>query len=152
MDSAVLMNSGVLMNSAVIMNSAVMLKFESYPEEVKPVLICLREYIFAAAEEHGLGVVEESLKWGEPSFAVKGGSPVRIDWKSKHPDKYFVYFQCQTRLIETFKELYGDLFTYDGKRAIVLALSSEVPVPELKHCIALSLQYHSVKHLPLLGA
>jgi len=112
----------------------------------------LRELIITVAKESEVGPLEESLKWGEPSYKAKGGSAVRIDWKAKFPNKCFVFFQCQTRLIETFKELYGSVFSYDGKRAIVLDLSQEIPTRELKHCISLSLRYHKLKRLPLLGA
>ncbi len=112
----------------------------------------LRELILAAAEEYEVGPVQESLKWGEPSYRAEGGSAVRIDWKPKSPDKCFVFFQCQTRLIETFKEIYGDTFEYETNRAIVLDLSQKIPDQELRHCISLSLRYHKLKHLQLLGA
>lgn len=112
----------------------------------------LEGLILEVAAENKIGPVEESLKWGEPSFSVKGGSAVRIDWKKKYPEKCFVFFQCQTRLVEIFKEIYGDTFEYDGKRAIILELSQKLPLLELKHCVILSLQYHKLKHLPLLGA
>ncbi len=134
------------------MEPSVKAKFNSYPEEIKPLLNLVRELISLAAIEYELGTIEETLKWGEPSYLTKGGSAVRVDWKPKFPNHYFVFFHCQTRLIETFREIYGNLFTYEGKRAIVLTISEEVPLQELKHCISLSLRYHKLKHLPLLGA
>lgn len=115
-------------------------------------LASLRALILQTAQEYALGPVEESVKWGEQSFSTEGGSAVRIDWKPKSPEQCFIFFHCQTRLIETFREIYGDVFQYDGKRAIVLNLSRELPVGELKHCLSLALQYHKLKHLPLLGA
>lgn len=138
------------------MKTSIETSFDSYPVLARQMLMQLKALILEAAAENKIGLVEESLKWGEPSFAVQGGSPVRIDWKEKHPDKCFVYFQCQTSLVETFREIYGDTFEYDGKRAIVLELSEsslqKLSVLELKHCVTLSLQYHKLKHLPLLGA
>lgn len=134
------------------MEASVREKFDSYPERARAFLEELRGLILQVAEEQGIGPPQESLKWGEPSYAVKGGCAVRIDWKPKFPDSCFVYFQCQTRLVETFREIYGDVFEYEGKRAIVLSLGREVPLRELKHCISLSLRYHSLKQLPLLGA
>ena len=125
--------------------------FDSYPERPRLTLIRLRDLIIQTGKDYEVGLLEESLKWGEASYSANGGSTVRIDWKPKFPEKCFVYFQCQTRLIETFKEIYGDTFNYDGKRAIVIDLSQEIPVQELKHCIFLSLNYHKLKHLPLLG-
>ncbi|MEQ8954134.1 MAG: DUF1801 domain-containing protein [Gammaproteobacteria bacterium] len=125
---------------------------DSYPEQARLALTRLRELIMQTGKEYEVGPVEESLKWGEPSYSAKGGSTVRIDWKAKFPGECLVYFHCQTRLVETFKELYGDTFKYDGKRAIVIDLSQEISTQELKHCISLALKYHKLKHLPLLGA
>ena len=134
------------------MDNSVRDLLESYPEDARAALIRLRELILRTGIDHGLAPLEESLKWGEPSYAAKGGSAVRIDWKSRHPDKCFVLFQCQTKLVETFREIYGDSFEYEGNRAIVLKLSQDIPVKQLGHCISLSLRYHKLKHLPLLGA
>lgn len=127
-------------------------KFESYPDEIRPLLLQLREAILNTAKGCGAGPIEETLKWGEPSYKVKDGSAVRIDWKPKYPDQYFVFFHCQTSLVDTFKEIYGDLFNYEDNRAIVFDVSEKVPLPELRHCISLALRYHKLKHLPLLGA
>ena len=134
------------------MDTLVKDKFGSYPKEARSKLIDLRKLIVRTGKEYKIGPLEESLKWGEVSYVTIGGSAVRIDWKPKFPDKVFVFFQCQTRLIETFKEIYGDIFEYEGKRAIVLSMKENIPAQELKHCIYLSLQYHKLKHLPLLGA
>ncbi len=133
------------------MEQAVKNKMASYPVEVAPLLLQIREQIFLAAEEQGLKLLE-SLKWGEPSYGVKGGSAVRFDWKVKHPDQYAVYFNCQTTLVETFKEIYPDLFTFEGNRAMVFQTSDKVSWPAFRHCVALSLRYHKIKHLPMLGA
>ena len=63
-----------------------------------------------------------------------------------------MYFNCNTSLVDTFRELYGDVFMFEGNRAIVFGEADEIPVAELKHCISLALTYHRVKRLPLLGA
>lgn len=108
--------------------------------------------ILSIAAENELGDVEETLKWGEASYLVKGGTTIRIDWKSKDSDSIKVYFHCQTRLIETFKELYKTEFEFEGNRAIVIPLDTDIDAVPLDHCIDLALKYHRVKHLPLLGA
>lgn len=126
-------------------------KFASYPVEAREQLERIRNLVFAVAEEESLGKVEETLKWGEPSFLVKGGSTIRIDWKPKDPDVIKVYFHCQTSLIETFKQIYRDEFEYEGKRAIVIPLQA-AEIGPLGHCLQMALQYHRLKHLPLLGA
>ena len=127
--------------------------FVSYPEPMRKKMMRLRQLVLdTASETEGIDALEETLKWGEPSYLAKGGSTVRIDWKEKTPDQYAIYFICNTSLVDTFKELYGDVFTFEGNRAIVFGETDEVPVDELKHCISLALRYHRVKHLPLLGA
>jgi len=128
-------------------------KFNAYPSKVRKKLANLRRLIMEAAAENDLSMeVEETLKWGEPSYLVKKGSTIRMDWKAKAPDQYAIYFKCTSKLVPTFKKLYGDLFSYEKTRAILFKLNEAVPEKELKVCIALALNYHRIKHLPNLGA
>ncbi len=136
-----------------ITDPAVRAVFEAYPPPIRKKLLRLRRLICETAAAHGLlEGLQESLKWGEPSYLAKGGSAVRIDWKPKTPDRYAMYFQCQTSLVPTFREIHGEAFDFEGKRAIVFRRAQRVPVRPLKHCISLALRYHRLKHLPLLGA
>ena len=126
--------------------------FHSYPKHIQSKMLFLRKLVFeTAAEIEDLDAVEETLKWGEPSYIAKGGSTIRMDWKSANPTQYAMYFHCKTKLVDTFKELYRDMFKFEGNRAIVFDVSDEIPVAPLKQCIALSLTYQSRKSLPLLG-
>ena len=126
--------------------------FKNYPQSMCQKLMFLRQLILdTASETEGVNKLEETLKWGEPSYLAKGGSTIRIDWKKSRPNKYAMYFHCKTKLVDTFKELYRDKFKFEGNRAIVFNEDDEIPIEELKHCIALSLTYHSRKHLPMLG-
>ncbi len=127
-------------------------KFDYYPAEVRERLNEIRELIFVVASEEEIGEITETLKWGEPSYSSKKGSPIRIDWKSKYPNQVSVYFNCNTTLIETFREIYRGTFTFVGNREIALAMSKAMPTQELKGCISMALRYHNIKHLPLLGA
>ena len=127
--------------------------FENYPDSVRSQMEKLRELVLdAASEVDGLENLEETLKWGEPSYLTKHGSTVRVDWKVKKPDQYAMYFKCTSKLVPTFKKLYQDTFTFEGDRAIIFKLDEKIPKNELKHCIKLALTYHKVKHLLLLGA
>lgn len=134
------------------MENEVREKFNSYPKEVRSVLEKIRKLIFEVAEDEKIDGITETLKWGEPSYLSKYGSTVRIDWKPKYPEQFAVYFNCKTLLIETFKELYGDLFNYEGNRAIVFGLGQALPTNQLRQCISMSLRYKKIRHLPLLGA
>ena len=128
------------------------LKFESYPTHVLPKMEKLRQLIIDVASKiDGVLELEETLKWGEPSYIVKRGSTIRMDWKPKNPEQYALYFNCNTSLVETFKALYSHTFRYEKNRAILFDLSEEIPVESLKECIGMALQYHSLKHLHFLG-
>lgn len=132
-------------------NPAVNDKFEAYPEHIKPKMQWLRKLILETAEENGIRTIEETLKWGEPSYLVKKGSTIRMDWKTKTPNQYAMYFKCTTQLVPTFKEVFGDTFNYENNRAILFTLEDEIPMVELKVCIRLALEYHTLKKLPRLG-
>jgi hypothetical protein len=134
------------------MKTEVQDKFDRYPKHVAPLLLKLRSIMFSVAEDCNLGTVEETLKWGEPSYLVKGGSAVRMDWKPQTPDRYFLFFHCQTKLVDTFRELYSSSLEFQGNRAIVLGVEKELPEKVIRHCIALAFRYKAIKHLPLLGA
>lgn len=126
--------------------------FNNYPEKIREKLMLLRKLVIEIAEDtDGVKSLEETLKWGEPSYLTKGGSTIRMDWKKSKPDQYAMYFNCKTKLIDTFKERYKDEFKYEGNRAIVFHKNDTIPVNELKHCILLALTYHSIKNLPMLG-
>lgn len=124
-------------------------KFDSYPAEIKPKLLGLRELIYnVAAYTNGVGAIEETLKWGEPSYITsktKSGSTIRIDWKKSTPNLYYMYFNCKTTLIDTFKEIYGDVFNYGGNRSLIFQLNEEIPTSALEDCISIALTYHLSK-------
>ena len=134
------------------MNQAVFEKIQAYPDNVKIKLTYLRSLVFSVAtESENIGDVSESLKWGVPSFSTSSGSPVRIDWKASNPNYVGLYFHCGTKLVGTFRELYDDVFLFEGNRALLLRLSDDTPEEELKECILMALTYHQIKQLPLLG-
>ncbi|HDY8048875.1 TPA: DUF1801 domain-containing protein [Vibrio vulnificus] len=133
------------------MDKVVKDRFDEYPDNARVRLEELRNLVFLVASELELGEVDETLKWGEPSYSVKTGSPLRIDWKLKSPNSYYLFFNCQTKLIDTFRELYSDELVFQGNRAIVLSLSKPLPETVIKSCLELALTYHQRKNLPLLG-
>ena len=134
------------------MDKTIKTHFDEYPNDVRARLEELRSLIFELSSDLGLGEVEESLKWGEPSYSVKTGSPIRIDWKLKSPNNYYLFFNCKTKLIDTFRELHDGTLAFQGNRAIVLNLTEPLPKAPIKQCLELALTYQQRKHLPLLGA
>ncbi len=131
---------------------AVLEKFQAYPAHVKLKMSHLRDLILTTAQQMGnIAELEETLKWSEPSYIAKKGTTIRIDWKTKTPEQYAMYFSCQTLMIPTVKELFGVLFLYEKDRAIIFPIDQELPEAALQECIRMALKYHQVKHLPLLG-
>ncbi len=127
-------------------------KLKSCPNDIRPAIEFLREQIFRVADEENITDLEECLKWGQLSYVCKKGSTLRIDWKTSPPGEYAIYFNCNTRLIETFREIYPKTFNYVKNREIYFNLNTDLPVDALRQCIAMALKYHERKHLPLLGA
>ncbi len=137
----------------IVSNPKVQETIGRYPKAAQKRLSQLRKLILEAASEiEGLDKIEETLKWGEPSYLTKHGSTVRMDWKEKKPDQFVIYFKCTSKLVETFREIHKDSFVFEGNRAIVFKIQQEIPEKALKQCIAMALTYHKAKHLPLLGA
>lgn len=127
--------------------------FNNYPKEVKQQMLNLRILVLETASEiEGLEQLDETLKWGEPSYVTKYGSTLRIDWKVKTPEQYAMYFKCTSKLVPTFRTIFKDKFNFEKNRAILFNLNEKIPVAELKHCIKMALNYHKIKQLPLLGA
>jgi hypothetical protein len=126
--------------------------FDKYPDYIQQKMRELRALVVETAKEtDSISNLEETLKWGEPSYLTKHGSTLRMDWKPKSPGQYAMYFKCTSRLVATFKLVFGDTFNYEGKRAIVFQLDDHIPKEALKSCIRATLTYHKVKHLPTLG-
>ena len=132
------------------MNDEIQAKLDTYPEHIKPYILDIRTLIFEVAKEQNQKI-EESLKWNELSYSVKDGSNIRLDWKEKHPKNYFLYFSCQSKLVETFKKVYFDMLTFEKNRAIILEIEKPLQRDIVKHCIEVAFQYKKNKNLPMLG-
>ena len=123
--------------------------FAAYPPALRKKLKSLRRLILETAKKTaGVGPLEETLKWGQPSYlpAQSGsGTTVRIDRVKGEPDRYAMFFHCQTDLVATFREIYPDELTYQGNRSILFNLDDTIDEAALSHCIALALTYHQRK-------
>ena len=135
---------------------AVAAAFDAYPKPLKAKLLALRRLIFETAKTtRGVGALQETLKWGQPSYLTpetKSGSTIRIDQVKSVAHQYAVYFHCQTDLVETFRELYPGELSYGGNRSILLNAQQEIPEAALRHCVALALTYHLNKRKSARGA
>lgn len=123
--------------------------FEGYPDPVRNKMLALRELVFeAASTADGVGTIEETLKWGEPSYLTvrpKSGTTIRMNWHPDRPDECSVFFHCQTDMISTCRQLYPELFHFEGNRRMSFAANEPVPEEAMQHCLALALTYHRRK-------
>jgi hypothetical protein len=130
----------------VFADPAVAAAFAAFPEDLRGRLMELRHLILETAHATPpIGPIVETLKWGEPAYlpeTPRVGTTVRINALKGSRDRYAAYFHCQTTLVETFRELYPDTFSFQGNRAIVLGARDRLPRKALGHCIALALTYH----------
>ncbi len=129
-----------------IADPAVAAVFDSYERDIREALLDLRELIFAVADETpGVGDLEETLKWGQPSYVTRSprsGTTIRLGPAPSGSPRYAMYVHCQTTLIATFRSRYADTFDFDGKRALVLDPGRALDVKALAECIAMALTYH----------
>jgi hypothetical protein len=139
-------------NSAIT-DSNVAKVFAAYPDAIRTKLMTLRAMILEAAKAiDGVGPLEETLKWGQPSYLTTEsgtGSTIRIDRVKSDSDRIAMYFHCQTDLVETFRELYPTQMDYGGNRSILFDAKTKIPEKALRHCIGLALTYHARKGNPV---
>ena len=111
--------------------------------------MALRQLIFdTASMTDGVGDLEETLKWGQPSYLTsqsKSGSTIRIDRVKSDPNQYAMYFHCQTNLVSAFRDLYPKQLEYGGNRSILFDAKDKAPEYALRHCVSLALTYHLKK-------
>ncbi|REF27963.1 uncharacterized protein DUF1801 [Xenorhabdus cabanillasii] len=123
-------------------NDEVYSVFNNYPERYQKILLTIRELIFdVASETAGVGLITETLKWGQPSYLTLetgSGTTIRLD-RFGH-SHVAIFFHCQTTLVDTFKTLFPELI-YSKNRAIVLDPEDDLPTNELSICIEMSLTY-----------
>jgi Domain of unknown function (DU1801) len=126
--------------------------FDAYPRAVKAKLLRLRQLIFEVARQTpGVGEVHEALRWGQPSYLTPGtgsGSTIRLDQLKRDPTKFALYFHCQSGLVDTFRELYGNELKCEGKRSIILGADDDLKSGALAHCVSLALTHHLRKRRP----
>ena len=120
--------------------------FDTYAPATRASLLAVRDLVFETADRlPAIGPLTETLKWGQPAYLpvkLRTGTTVRIDALKQGPHDYAVYFHCQTNLVAHFREIYQDVFVYEGDRALHFANAQTLPRQALSHCIARALTYH----------
>ncbi|WNO09739.1 DUF1801 domain-containing protein [Teredinibacter sp. KSP-S5-2] len=118
--------------------------FSGYPKEARKCLLDLRNIIYEVAKDEGVKMLEESLKWGEPSYRPinpRIGTAVRIAWKSKTPENIYLFVNCKTSLVDKYRVLFSDVLTFEGNRAVVIPINKPLSYEPLRECIRLAFCY-----------
>jgi len=98
-----------------------------------------------ATTTDGVGPIEETLKWGQPSYLTtdtQSGTTVRIDKFSWEKDKYALFVHCQSDVLDQFRTSFGKEYDCDGNRGIILDAKDDIPEEAVRHFIWLALTYH----------
>lgn len=119
-------------------------KFETFPEPERERLMTLRELIFQTAADHPeVGRLEETLKWGQPSYLTpetKSGSTIRLGLPKD--GGIAIYTHCQTTIISDFQKVFPNDFDYEDNRAVRFSSDEFLPMDKLRLLVASALTYH----------
>ncbi len=119
--------------------------FARYPTDVRTCLLNIRRAIFHAASRiEDVNGIEESLKWGQPSYRGTGtrfGTALRLGCEGQQVPRAAVYVHCGTSLIEDLKATRGLTLETKGNRAILLAAGSAGPDDDIRAVIEAALIY-----------
>ena len=117
-----------------------------FPKHVRRRLLEVRDLIFeTAADIEGVGLLTETLKWGEPAYlteATRSGSTIRLGWFRSSERECAVLFNCRTTLVDDFRERFPGVFAYEKNRAILLDAREPLPKAPLSACLGMALTYH----------
>lgn len=122
--------------------------YQSFPTNVRKQLLTLRQMIFnLAANNNNVGQIEETLKWGVPSYLThhpKSGTTIRLQW-SPAKEQYGIYVHCQTSLIPDFKLNHPVNLTFEKSRGVVFGEKEDFPKDTIEKFLLSALTYHSKK-------
>ncbi|MGO4335788.1 DUF1801 domain-containing protein [Labrys sp. KB_33_2] len=131
-------------------DAAISSTFAALPQHLCQPVLGLREMILEVGSSlPELGGMVETLKWGEPAYhpvRKRVGTTIRINAHRRSENCYALYVPCQTRLVELYRSHYPDIFTYEGRRALLFYPATPPPDAPLQHCIAMALTCHLRGH------
>lgn len=126
-------------------SAALQSRIATWPETAQQRLWQCRALFLAVAEAAAVGPLDETLKWGQPSWRPvkpRTGSTLRMDWNPKFPDKVSLFVDCKTDLAARMREIYPDLPVNDGRRHLAIDLAAPLPEQAISHLAEMTLTYH----------
>ncbi|MFK7835058.1 MAG: hypothetical protein AB8B60_02450 [Sulfitobacter sp.] len=116
-----------------------------WSEPAQAALWTCRTLFHEIAEENDLGPLDETLKWGQPSWRPtrpRTGSTLRMGWSAAHPDRLSFFVDCKTDLASRMRDMYPDLPQNDGRRQLGIDLGKDLPLQAVSHMAQMTLAYH----------
>ncbi len=125
-------------------DTAVKAVYDGFPTDMRAIAMRLRELIFDVAWENPVvGRVEETLRWGQPSYLTpdtKSGSTLRIGLAKQ--GGCAIYAHCATDIISTYATTFPGSDWIEGNRAVIFKDQSEIVADRLRLLIFHGLTYH----------
>jgi hypothetical protein len=121
---------------------AIKAAFVSFHPAFRDRILDLRDLIFDTAATLPVGRVEESLKWGQPSYNTpdtRAATPIRLG-VTKAGD-IGVFTHCQSSVMSDFRALAPTDMRFDGNRALHLDPSNALPLADIAPLIRAALTY-----------
>jgi hypothetical protein len=118
----------------------------AFPQPARTTLMAVRAMIFDIAAtlppHHHVGRVEESTKWGQPSYATpdtKSATPIRLGLSKAGDPAIFTH--CQSTVMRDFRDLAAPNLNFDGNRAVYLPNNYPPKLDEFAPLIRAALTY-----------
>ncbi|SMX44254.1 DUF1801 domain-containing protein [Octadecabacter ascidiaceicola] len=116
--------------------------FAAFPQPARDTLMSLRAMIYEIGKTLPVGRIEESTKWGQPSYATPDtnlATPIRLGLSKAGDPAIFTH--CQTTVMNDFRALAPPDMAFDGNRAVHLPTDSALNLDELAPLIRAALTY-----------
>lgn len=121
----------------------------SWPQAAQQALWTCRHLFHDIAQNRGLGRLDETLKWGQPSWRParpRTGSTLRLNWDAGAPSHLAFFVDCKTDLAARMYSLYPDLPDNDGRRRVAVDLTAPLPEQAIAHLAEMTFSYHLVRN------
>ncbi|WP_342069866.1 DUF1801 domain-containing protein [Yoonia algicola] len=117
--------------------------FAAFAKTERDMALSLRDLIFDVAQTTPeAGEVEETLKWGQPSYLTpetKSGSTLRIGLAKGGGVAIFAH--CGTDIISTYAATFDKMDQIEGNRAVVFQRANDIVPERLRFLVHHGLTY-----------
>lgn len=120
--------------------------YARFDDVMKMRLLQIRQMIFdIAAQDKAIGPINETLKWGEPSYLTeqtKSGTTIRLSNVKNKPDQCGIYVHCQISLISEFRDNFSEELEFSGNRAVLIDIHKPLNEDLIEMFLQKALTYH----------